>query len=266
MRKFLLTLVFLGLIGGIVAVVVMLDPTLPGDAPDAAPPGTPTAASGTSYALDASKDVWPPLDGTTPNTAGSGDLFARNYYVILDGSDSMNGYDCSGSVSKIEAARVALTSFAASVPRDANLGLAAFNGNGIGELLPLGRDNRAQFVSAVKSLAASGGTPLSLAFEGAYGRLLEQAKQQLGYGEYHLVTVTDGEASVGYDPTTVVNRILADSPLVLHTIGFCISDNHSLNQPGRTYYRPANDVQALQHGLDEVLAEAPAFSVTEFGE
>ena len=59
----------------------------------------------------------------------------------------------------------------------------------------------------------------------AYARARRaQRIAQLGYGEYHLVVVTDGEAT-GEDPTrrrrTDPDR---ESPVVLHTIGFCIGD------------------------------------------
>jgi hypothetical protein len=35
----------------------------------------------------------------------------------------------------------------------------------------------------------------------------------------------------GQDPTGAVKAILERSPVVLHTIGFCIGTKHSLNQP-----------------------------------
>jgi hypothetical protein len=81
-----------------------------------------------------------------------------------------------------------------------------------------------------------------------------------------LVVVTDGHASKGEDPTPAVNRILGESPVVVHTIGFCIGERHPLNQPGRTYYRSANNPRALQQGLETVLAESPDFSVTQFAD
>jgi Mg-chelatase subunit ChlD len=116
----------------------------------------------------------------------------------------------------------------------------------------------------VGEVQAASGTPLAHAIELAYGKLLEQAQRQLGYGEYNLVVVTDGHASEGQDPTGVVNRILDESPVALHTIGFCISAEHALNQPGRAVYRAADNPRALGEGLGAVLAEAPSFDLTEF--
>ena len=60
------------------------------------------------------------------------------------------------------------------------------------------------------------------------------------------------------------SRLLAESPVVIHTIGFCIGEKHSLNQPGRIDYRAADDPVALARGLSAVLAESPDFTVTDF--
>ena len=94
--------------------------------------------------------------------------------------------------------------------------------------------------------------------------LIRQGRRQLGYGEYHLIVVTDGQASSGQDPTGVVDEILASSPVVIHTIGFCIGEDHSLNQKGRVLYRTAQNAAELREGLEQVLAEAPDFTVTQF--
>ena len=82
---------------------------------------------------------------------------------------------------------------------------------------------------------------------------------------------------VGLDPATGQVRfqrnwrarqaasVNAATPIVLHTIGFCIDAKHSLNQPGRILYRQANDLEELRRGLQNVLAEAPSFTVLQFG-
>jgi Mg-chelatase subunit ChlD len=183
---------------------------------------------------------------------------------VLDGSGSMNEKGCSGERTKMAAAQEAIKEFAASVPADANVGLQVFDGRGIRDLLPLGTRNRQEFNRIVDNVKPNASTPLLSAVRQAYAKLLAQGASQLGYGEYHLVIVTDGIADAGQDPTPAVNQILAESPVVVQTIGFCIGEKHSLNQAGRTIYRAADNPEQLRQGLADVLAEAPQFTVTDF--
>lgn len=214
-----------------------------------------------SGAAAAQAQPWPPA-GKTDRMAE--DLTARNFYVVLDGSGSMTERACQGPGRKMDQAKQALAVFSKAVPANANLGLAVFDGRGLRERVALGTDNRKPFLREVEITAPSGGTPLRAALELARTKIEEQARRQLGYGEYTLVIVTDGEASTGQDPRAVVNDMLARSPIIVHTIGFCISDRHSLNQPGRTVYKAANDRAELERGLEAALAEAPSFTADRF--
>jgi Ca-activated chloride channel homolog len=204
---------------------------------------------------------WPP-PGKPDKLAP--DLTARNFYVVLDGSGSMTERACMGDGRKMDQAKAALETFSKAVPRNANLGLMVFDSRGVQEQVPLALDNRQNFLRQVSVTAPSGGTPLRDALALARQRLEEQARRQLGYGEYTLVVVTDGEASAGQDPRPVVNDMLTRTPIIIHTIGFCISPKHSLNQPGRTVYKAANDRAELERGLEAALAEAPAFTADRF--
>ena len=78
-----------------------------------------------SYALRA-ENSWPPLGAEAESTPVADKLLTSNYYVVLDASGSMKEMGCSADQTKIDAARVALASFAQSLPLDANLGLAVF--------------------------------------------------------------------------------------------------------------------------------------------
>lgn len=207
--------------------------------------------------------TWPAFedDGSTPVAER---LTAANYYLVLDGSGSMQDSRCSGNQSKMDAAKAAVARFATQIPTDANLGLAVFDGNGLSERMPLRQVNQATFQQEVKKVQANGGTPLMSAVSLGYGALERQARSQLGYGEYHLVLITDGEANENEDPTSAVRQVLEASPVVIHTIGFCIGTDHSLNQPGRIDYRAADDPDALAQSLTAVLAESPDFTVTDF--
>jgi len=205
---------------------------------------------------------WPYL--TDDPVALAANPLQKNFYVVFDGSGSMQASGCAGGNSKAVAAKKALENFAAAVPASANMGMLAFDNSGVGERVPLGTNNRKQFIAALKAVIPAGNTPLQTSIKQAFDKLTLQGKSQLGYGEYHLVVVTDGEASADEDPSDVVSEILDHSPVIIHTIGFCIGNRHSLNQKGRILYKSANDPASLQQGLEGVLAEAPAFSVGDF--
>jgi uncharacterized protein YegL len=205
---------------------------------------------------------WPPAPNG--NTALAPNLLADNYYVVLDGSGSMLERQCSGNQSKIETAKNALKEFAASVPAAANLGMLIFTDSQIRELVPLGTGNRQQLAEQVQSASAAGGTPLRDAISTGYARLEQQAVRQLGYGRYILVVVTDGQANPGQEPNEKVGWMLDNTPVELHTIGFCIGTDHALNMPGRTVYKAADNPAALRQGLADVLAEAETFDVATF--
>lgn len=215
-----------------------------------------------NYASRPTVNTWPQTD--TENIDLADNLSATNYYLVLDGSGSMTNSRCSGGKSKMHAAKSAVSTFIQQIPQDANIGLLAFDSKGTSERVTLGSNNRPQMLNAVKNVRANGGTPLRSAISRGYASLEAQAKKQLGYGEYHLVVITDGEANSSQNPSRIVDRILEDSPVLIHTIGFCIEGGHSLNQAGRIDYKQANDPESLRKGLQEVLAEAPAFQQDQF--
>jgi Ca-activated chloride channel family protein len=208
------------------------------------------------------KPAWPPIGEGQRLSANP---LARNYYIVFDASGSMSETRCADGHTKIDAAKMAIAAFADSLPADANLGLLAFDGAGIRERLPLEHAGRAEIRSVVDNIYPGGVTPLRSAIAKAYEAITEQGKRQLGYGEYHLVVVTDGEFNPNSEnPADVVEQILGRSPVVIHTIGFCIGVQHSLNQEGRTFYKAANNPDELKRGLDDVLAESPSFDVKTF--
>jgi Ca-activated chloride channel homolog len=207
---------------------------------------------------------WPGAadDGARQEVAGN--VGAKNFLLIFDGSGSMTEQRCSGSRTKIDVAKEAVIQWAQTVPADANVGLVAFHGKGWSKL-PLVAQNRKDLIKVVQAIQPGGTTPLDDAIAQAYVMLTQQGRKQLGYGEYTIVVVTDGIANSPTALRAVVNRVLGYSPIVIYTIGFCIGKNHSLNQEGRTIYKTANNPAALRQGLQEVLAEAETFDVSEFG-
>jgi len=211
------------------------------------------------------ESAWPFLASDSDAGELAANLMAKNYVLVFDGSGSMNDVECSAGKRKIDAAKAAVTEWSKSIPADANLGLVSFHSKGWSNLA-LTSGNIANFAAALQPLGPGGKTPLTKAVSNAYDELTKQGRKQLGYGEYTIVVVTDGIANNETLLAQEVQKILAESPVCVFTIGFCIGDRHSLNQPGQTEYRAADNPEQLREGLAEVLAESESFDDASFDE
>ncbi|HSF32540.1 MAG TPA: vWA domain-containing protein [Candidatus Tectomicrobia bacterium] len=191
----------------------------------------------------------------------------RNFYVIFDGSGSMSESltkQCKGDKrfrSRLEGAKWAVERFLPLVPRDVNLGLWVFDSNGNSERVSLGPDNRAQFLGAVQKTRAGGRTPLTESIERGVKQLVQQRDKQLGYGEFRLIVVTDGQATGRPLPQAVAYA--RERRIPIYTIGLCLSAEHELRRYSVSY-RAADSIEALKHGLEETLAETHAFDPQMF--
>lgn len=244
---------------GVLAVSALLS-ACNGDKPEAV-----QSVSNLTYSERGVDNSWPtPISGADAKV--SDNLVASNYYLVVDGSGSMFNAECSEGRKKLDVAKDALGSFVGKLPATANIGIYAFDKKGAQERLPLGNHSAKIALAHIQRLVAGGGTPLLSGVQAGVRSLGAQARQQLGYGEYHLVIVTDGVATSGYEPTPAINQLLKNTPIIVHTIGFCIDEQHSLNRPGYTVYKSANDPEALLSGLDAVLAESPDYQVGVFNE
>ncbi|MCP3958517.1 MAG: VWA domain-containing protein [bacterium] len=196
---------------------------------------------------------------------GAETSLARNFYFIFDGSGSMKsepGGGCRGDQtfgSKLEGAQWAVEEFLAKVPEDVHIGLYVFDRNGRREVVPLAAGNRQAFLNAVNNIHAGGGTPLAEGIQLGVDKLVEQYQRQLGYGEFRLVVVTDGRA--GSIPSAA--RFAAQYGMPIYAIGLCIDEDHPLRRYAVSY-RAADSFDDLAQGLEETLAELPAFDATEF--
>jgi Ca-activated chloride channel family protein len=233
---------------------------------DSTPPPAPAskkmAPAAPAAPVQSPAPVWP---GQGKGTSLAANPLAKNYYLVFDASGSMSDRSCGGNDTKLRAAKNALSAFAKSIPADANVGLLVFGAGGIRQALPLADTSRDRLAGEVASIRAADGTPLKTSIQRAAQALTEQGRRQLGYGEYHLVVITDGEHTPeSENPRQVVEEILTGSPIIIHTLGFCLGEKHSLNQAGRILYKAANSQQDLERGLDAVLAESPAFDVKQF--
>lgn len=209
--------------------------------------------------------VWPGVAPEDMNVAIDSNLTRSNFMVVYDGSGSMDYASCgSSSPNRHADGVIALKEFVKAVPDDANLGLFVFDGKGMAVRVPLAVGNRDRFLDEIDRIDIGQGTPLRSAIKTAYFELKTQAYHQLGYGRYSLVIVTDGEANTGEDPTRIVNDIIDETPVEVHTVGLCFSGKHSLNQPGRTFYTDAQNPAQLIEGLKSVLAETSVDDAAEF--
>jgi Mg-chelatase subunit ChlD len=213
------------------------------------------------------KHVWPfsfekELKEKVQPVTDADKMITRNFVVIFDDSGSMDDKDADGN-RKINTAKNAVVEWSKSVPNGANVGLVSFH-NGVWSLQNLDPTSKEQLISTVRNIEHGGSTPLSAAFETSFVMLTKQGLRQLGYGEYTLVVITDGEADNDSQLNQWVRFVLNNSPIQIYTIGFGIGTAHTLNQLGLTQYRPAENLAELRKGLKEVLAESEAFDETEF--
>ena len=214
---------------------------------------------------------WPPASGKALEMAR--DLTASNYLIVFDGSGSMGDRQCSGMDSKMNTAREAVKKFIRSLTPSDNVALVGFGGtrgrtnknsNTIFEhgFIPASQPGVIETLDMVYPM---GNTPLSQAMKQGYSLLEEQARRQGGYGEYHMVIITDGEAT-DQDPSLMARWIVHSSVVRLHVIGFCLDGRHKLDLPEYTSYSTADNPSSLDEGLRGVLSESEQFDPAEFME
>jgi hypothetical protein len=127
--------------------------------------------------------------------------------------------------SRLEGAKWAIEQFMPHVLPTVHLGLWVFDASGNSERLPLGPGNRDPFLAAIRKTTAGGNTP---SIEQGVNRLVHQRQQQLGYGEFRLIVVTDGQAT-GRPLSQAVQYARAQH-IPIYTIGLCIGDEHELRK------------------------------------
>ncbi|UFJ62644.1 vWA domain-containing protein [Brevibacillus sedimenti] len=152
-----------------------------------------------------------------------------NVMIVLDASGSMG--HMAGSKTRMEAAKEAIRSFAASLPDGARVGLRVYGHEGTGSeadkarscsksdvMYPLQAYDKQKLDSALSQFKPAGWTPIALA--------LEQAQQDLqaykGEKSTNIIyLVSDGIETCGGDPVQVAKQ-LADSDVtpIVNVVGF----------------------------------------------
>ena len=152
-----------------------------------------------------------------------------NVMIVLDASGSMG--HMAGSKTRMEAAKEAIRSFAASLPAGARVGLRVYGHEGTGSevdkarscsksdvMYPLQAYDKQKLDSALAQFKPAGWTPIALALEQA------QKDLQAYKGEKNtniIYLVSDGIETCGGDPVQVAKQ-LADSDVtpIVNVVGF----------------------------------------------
>lgn len=195
---------------------------------------------------------WPPSSDDLADN-----LLADNYLILFDDSGSMRR-SVANNIRKIDEAKSALKELFKILPDGINIGLMTLNKEKpYIELSELNSSNRENFIDQISLLKVRGGTPLVKSIHKAYLYLTKQASKQKSYGSYHLIIVTDGKSGDG-DPSYIANKIVDNSLIQLHAIGFHVN-KHSLNIEGIVDYHTASSASDLEKAFKAVVAESEEF-------
>ncbi|EAP97461.1 putative secreted protein [Janibacter sp. HTCC2649] len=194
--------------------------------------------------------------------------------LMLDASGSMKAKDPSG-LTKIEAAKKALTGVVGALPDTAQVGLRVYGATVDGKgkptpaacadtqlITPIGTIDKPALTSAISAINALGETPIA--------HSLTEALKDLGpTGKRNIVLVSDGEESCTPDPCPAVKKLTAGGvDLQIDTVGFGVnakarSQLQCIADAGKGTYYDAKDAPALAASLSKLSQRAlRPFTVT----
>jgi len=183
------------------------------------------------------------------------DVYQNNIVVVVDASGSMNWKMTGGT--KMDLAKDALWEVLSKVPDTTNIGIVVFGRGKKSWIYELGPKNDETLRQAIYEIRTGGGTPLGSYIKHGADRLLEQRKNQFGYGSYRLVIVTDGEADSGSETRMMKNFApeVISRGLSLDVIGVNMKEKHALSDVQGSRYMSADNPESLKASLREVVAE-----------
>lgn len=183
------------------------------------------------------------------------EVYHDNVVIILDASGSMEQRMRRTRTRKMDAAKAALKEVLATVPETTHIGLLVFSAENLKDdwVYPLGPRDDARLMKVIDLPRSGGSTPLGAYIKKGADRLLKERAEQLGYGTYRLLIVTDGEAQDQdlvdrYTPEAVARGITVD------VIGVDMKRAHTLATKVHSY-RSADDPGSLRTAIAEVFAE-----------
>ncbi|KGN36887.1 VWA domain-containing protein [Knoellia subterranea] len=219
---------------------------------------TPAGYAGTAPAAAASPAA---------SVATADDPVPGKLLLMLDASGSMKASDPSG-LSKIEAAKKALTGVVSALPESAQVGLRVYGATVDGHnkptaaacadsrlVHPVGPLDRAGLTKTITAITALGETPIA--------HSLTEAMKDLGAdGKRNIVLVSDGEESCVPDPCPVVKKLTANGiDLQIDTVGFGVNADarqqlQCIADAGNGTYYDARDADALTSSLSKLSQRA----------
>lgn len=191
--------------------------------------------------------------GTSPVPAQ--DQSYDNVVIVLDASGSMDGQFSSHQTSRMQAAKEALSHVLAQLPESTHVGLLVFGGARVPDpwVYPLGPLDLEKLRTALLTVQPNGGTPLGEYIKLGADRLLQERRDQHGYGSYRLLVVTDGEAN-DQELVDLYTPDVLSRGLTLDVIGVDMQSDHTLERSAHSY-QGAADPQALVRAVGQVFAE-----------
>lgn len=194
--------------------------------------------------------------------------------IIFDASNSMN--EASGSLTKMDVAKQALTTLAGQIAQGSQVGLRVFGHkpvqNNIREsctdselLLPMSAFQSDDMVSRVLPLKSYGMTALGYSLELAASDFTPDAKKTI-------ILISDGEESCGKDPAQVMEALKARGiNVVIHAVGFAANAQaqgqlKKLAEMTQGSYTDAQNAGELQASLQQAAEKSNVLLGIQRGE
>ncbi len=177
------------------------------------------------------------------------DMMAKNVYLILDASSTTTQSSCFGYGSKLQVMESAVYDFIDELPGNTNLGVIRFDANGPNEITSLEPVSGTFLKQLLSETNAGGENPVAITVSYAYKGLQKQAIKQHGYGEYHIVLLTDGGSDNASELLAATRTITESSPVVIHAYDFCPRSENVLSSKGNIDYKPLYNEGNLRNAI-----------------
>lgn len=204
------------------------------------------------YANNALDENWFDNSNRAQMVGGQSNLssmMAKNVYLILDASSTTTKSSCFGYGSKHQVMESAVYDFIDELPSNTNLGVIRFDANGPNEITSLEPVNGTFLKQLLSETNAGGANPVSITVSYAYKSLQKQAIKQQGYGEYHIVLLTDGGSDNESELLAATRTITESSPVVIHAYDFCPRSNNVLSSKSNIDYKPLHNEENLRNAI-----------------